>query len=91
MLAFTLVAFMFPRLTTGRVLAITASIAFAVESSQLLHTTDLDAFRMTRVGALAVGQGFLWSDVACYGLGVVVAALVDRSVGRLWPGRVGGR
>jgi hypothetical protein len=29
--------------------------------------------------------------VACYGLGVVVAALVDRSVGRLWLGRVGGR
>lgn len=76
-LVFTLVAFVCPRFATTRVAAVAASIALGVEGSQLLHTPGLDAFRTTRLGALALGQGFLWSDVVCYGLGVSVAALVD--------------
>ena len=77
MLVFTLVAGLVPRCTTARVAATAASIALITEGSQLVHAPWLDAIRMTRIGALALGQGFLWSDVACYGLGVSAAAVVD--------------
>lgn len=76
-LVFAVVAGVFPRLATGRVAAVAASIALITEGSQLVHTPWLDAIRTTRIGALALGQGFLWSDVACYGVGVSAAAVVD--------------
>lgn len=60
------------------VLALTAiGISFAVEFSQLFHPHWLDAARATRLGALVMGRGFLWSDLACYVAGVTGAALLD--------------
>lgn len=53
------------------------AVAFTVEASQLVHTPWLDALRATRVGALALGQGFRWSDVAAYVAGVAVAVALD--------------
>jgi len=50
--------------------------------SQLYHAPWLDAVRATRPGALALGQGFLWSDLACYAAGVGAAALIDLSMRR---------
>jgi hypothetical protein len=53
------------------------AFSFAVEASQLYHAPWIDSVRGTRPGALVLGFGFLWSDLACYTLGVAVAALVD--------------
>lgn len=55
-------------------------IATAVEISQLARVPWLDALRATRVGALVLGQGFLWSDLACYAFGVGAATVVDRAM-----------
>lgn len=68
---------LFPRAGT-RTLAV-AALAFAVadEISQLYHAPWIDAIRGTRLGALVLGYGFLWSDLACYAAGVVMAACVD--------------
>ena len=76
-LVFVLLAGVAPRASTTRVAAAAASIALITEGSQLVHTPWLDAIRTTRFGALVLGQGFLWSDLGCYGLGVSLAALVD--------------
>jgi hypothetical protein len=40
------------------------------------------AVRETRLGALALGQGFLWSDIACYAVGIAVAAVIDAQTRR---------
>ncbi len=53
-------------------------IAAVVELSQLYRSPWIDALRATRLGALALGQGFLWSDLACYVVGVAIAAGLDR-------------
>ena len=50
----------------------------AVEVSQLWHPAWLDAVRATRLGALVLGRGFLWSDLAAYAVGVALALGVDR-------------
>ena len=53
----------------------------AVETSQLYHAPWIDAVRATRLGALVLGSGFLWSDLACYAAGVALAAGIDISLG----------
>jgi len=58
------------------------AIAWVVELSQLYRAPWLDAVRATRMGALALGQGFLWSDLACYVLGVCMAAIADHALRR---------
>lgn len=58
------------------------AIAWGVEFSQLLHAPWFDSLRATTPGALVLGQGFLWSDLVCYTVGVMLAVAVDR----WWPG-----
>ena len=53
-------------------------IAVAVEVSQLFHPAWLDAIRRTRAGGWLLGFGFLWSDLACYAVGVAAAVALDR-------------
>jgi hypothetical protein len=53
------------------------AFSFAIEASQLYHAPWIDSVRATRPGALVLGFGFLWSDLACYALGIAVAAFVD--------------
>jgi Protein of unknown function (DUF2809) len=53
------------------------AIAFVVELSQLYRAPWIDAVRATTAGALVLGQGFLWSDLASYLVGVVLAASLD--------------
>lgn len=53
-------------------------IAVAVEVSQLFHPAWLDAIRRTRPGGLLLGYGFLWSDLACYAVGVATAMGIER-------------
>jgi len=77
-MVFWLLAIVWPRART-RGLAIGAlGIALGVEVSQLYHAGWIDAIRQTRLGALVLGSGFLWSDLACYTVGVGVAAGLDR-------------
>jgi hypothetical protein len=76
-MVFVALAFLFPRAPT-RMLALSAlAFAYADEISQLYHAPWIDAIRRTTPGALVLGWGFLWSDVACYAAGVALAAGVD--------------
>ncbi len=52
-------------------------ISFAVELNQLYRAPWIDALRATRIGALALGHGFLWSDLVCYTIGVLLAFATD--------------
>jgi hypothetical protein len=48
----------------------------AVECSQLLHPAWLDEIRGHPFGALLLGRGFLWSDLAAYAAGALIFAVV---------------
>jgi hypothetical protein len=76
-MVFWLLALVRPRAAARRLGFAALGIAFAVEASQLYHAPWLDAIRDTRLGALALGQGFLWSDLVCYAVGVAVAVAID--------------
>lgn len=53
------------------------AIAYSVELSQLYRALWIEAVRATRGGAVVLGQGFLWSDLASYAVGVALAAGLD--------------
>ena len=77
---------LFPRLKPLHAAAIALVISYLDEISQLYHAPWIDAIRATTLGGLILGFGFLWSDLACYTVGVSLAASVDwllnRSAGR---------
>lgn len=81
-MVYWLLAFLRPSASWRALAASALGIAIAVECSQLVHTPWLDAVRATRLGALVLGQGFLWSDLGAYCVGTGVAALLDRVLAR---------
>lgn len=76
-MVFWLVALLRPDLATGRVALAALAIALTVECSQLYHAPWIDAVRASRLGALVLGQGFLWSDLVSYATGVALVAALD--------------
>jgi hypothetical protein len=55
------------------------TICFAVELSQLFHTPALEAMRRTTLGQLTLGTGFDFRDLFAYAVGVLTAALLERT------------
>jgi hypothetical protein len=81
-MVFWIAALLFPRARTRTLATIALGVSFAVELSQLYHAPWIDQLRSTRLGALALGHGFLWSDLLCYAAGVLAATIVDAAVKR---------
>lgn len=69
-----------PRMPLVRRAAIALLFSFAIEISQLYHAPWIDSIRGTVPGALILGSGFLWSDLACYTVGVLIGALGEIAV-----------
>lgn len=60
---------------TGFIIALT--YCFAIEFFQLYQASWIVLIRKTVLGHYFLGQGFLWSDLLCYFLGVSVAFFID--------------
>jgi len=77
-MVFFLIAIATPRSSTSHIAAASAVIAVAVELLRLVHTPWLDAFRLTLAGALLLGRIFSIWDMLAYGVGILLALLLDR-------------
>jgi hypothetical protein len=77
-MVFFLVAISAPRLSRWTVALISAVIAVCVELFRLAHAPWLDEFRLTLTGALLLGRIFSTWDILAYGIGIVLAAGLDR-------------
>lgn len=73
---------LWPRPSALRIAVIAGAVSLAVELSQLSSARWLEAIRSTRLGMLAIGNGFLYSDLLCYAVGVALAFGIDRQLGR---------
>lgn len=49
-------------------------ISFMVEISQIYQAPWIISIRQTTLGGLVLGHGFLWTDFACYTVGIVTGA-----------------
>ncbi len=61
--------------------------SFAVEFSQLLTPEWLVKLRSTFIGHMLLGQGFLWSDLAAYTVGIAVIFTITSLIGRRFENR----
>ena len=76
-MAFVGLGILAPRWSTARLAVTALACSYAIEVSQLYHAPWIDAIRGTLPGALILGYGFLWSDLACYTVGVALGAGVE--------------
>ena len=79
MLVYWLLALIWPRTSSTRLALVALAISVCDEFTQLISWSWLQSLRSTRLGALVLGQGFLWSDLACYAVGIALAVVVDRA------------
>jgi hypothetical protein len=75
--AFFTLALFLERMNTIAIGVLALALAYFVEFSQLYRAGWILDIRATTVGAMFLGSGFLWSDIACYTAGVLLASVVD--------------
>ncbi len=66
-----------PRASTWRVALLAMSLSVLVEVGQMYHAPWIDSIRRTRLGGLILGYDFVWSDLACYAVGVGLSILIE--------------
>jgi hypothetical protein len=72
-----------PASTHDRRVGVWLPFSVAVEISQLYHAPWIDSIRQSTIGGLILGFGFLWSDLACYALGVGLGVMIDVGISTL--------
>ena len=73
-------AFIFNRWPTKSIVLATLLFSFGIEFSQLYHAPWIDSLRATRLGGLVLGFSFVWSDLLCYSVGVLVGFLIENYI-----------
>jgi hypothetical protein len=79
-MVFVAIGWMAAEWSSARVAIATLLVSYAVEASQFYHAPWIDAVRATTPGGLALGYGFLWSDIACYTAGVALCVVMESLV-----------
>lgn len=69
--------FLFPSISIIKSVAISLLFSYCIEISQLYQADWANAVRNTMLGALIFGHGFLWSDMICYTVGILLSAVID--------------
>ena len=77
LMMFLLVSTLFAGRTVMSRAGISLVLACLVEISQLYHAPWIDSIRNTTLGGLVLGFGFLWTDLACYTVGIIIGALAE--------------
>lgn len=71
---------LFNKKSTIFILVISIIFSYGIEISQLYHAPWIDSIRATTLGGLILGFGFLWSDLICYTVGIVIGAIIDKII-----------
>ena len=74
------IAFTVNRWSAKAVALATILVSFSIEISQLYHAPWIDSLRATRLGGLGLGFSFVWSDLLCYTIGVLIGFVIERFV-----------
>ena len=80
MMVFFIIAFIFNKKSTIFIISWAIIFSYSIEISQLYHAPWIDSIRNTTLGAVVLGFGFLWSDLFCYTVGIIIGAIIDRLI-----------
>lgn len=78
LMVFLLFGLLLTRKSTLWVAVAALLFSFAIEISQLYHSSWIDSLRSYPLGGLILGYGFLWSDLLCYTLGVGFGYIMEK-------------
>ncbi|GAA0076483.1 DUF2809 domain-containing protein [Clostridium sp. CTA-5] len=82
LMIFLLISFIFNKKSTKFIANCSIVFSYSIELSQLYHASWIDAIRSTTLGGLVLGFGFLWSDILCYTVGILIGVILDKIIGR---------
>lgn len=82
LMVFFLIAVILNKKSTIFIISLAIIFSYGVEISQLYHATWIDSIRATTLGGLVLGFGFLWSDILCYTIGIIIGAITDLIINR---------
>lgn len=77
LMVFLLFAFLFNKKSTIFIISWAIICSYSIEISQLYHAPWIDAIRNTVLGGLILGFGFLWSDLVCYTIVIIIGIIID--------------
>jgi hypothetical protein len=77
--AFLGLGLLMPRASTARVALLALAFSSFIEASQLYHAPWIDSIRRTTLGGLVLGYQFVWSDLACYAVGVGLGVIIEET------------
>jgi hypothetical protein len=86
-MVFVVIRLISPHWAIWKSAALALTIAYCCEISQLYHAPWIDAIRSYRLGVVLLGDCFVWSDLVCYTVGILVGAFAEWGVGELKLGR----
>lgn len=69
--------FLFPSVSVLKAATISLLFSYCIEISQLYQADWVNSVRNTTFGALILGHGFLWSDMVCYTVGILLISIID--------------
>lgn len=77
LLFFLILRFIWPFQPLLNIALITYAFGLIIECSQLYQGEWIVRLRQTFAGRMLLGHGFLWSDLLCYAVGVLIGCLLD--------------
>lgn len=82
MLVYIGIGFLFPHSKLLHRFSIALLFSFLIEMSQIYQAEWINNVRQSLPGKYILGQGFKWSDLVCYTIGIAVGAGLDLLVAR---------
>lgn len=83
LMVFLIIAFIFNKKSTIFTISWAIIFSYSIEISQLYHAPWIDAIRNTTLGGLILGFGFLWSDLVCYTIGIIIGIVMDIMINKI--------
>lgn len=83
LMVFLIIAFIFNKKSTIFTISWAIIFSYSIEISQLYHAPWIDAIRNTTLGGLILGFGFLWSDLVCYTIGIIIGIIIDIMINKI--------
>lgn len=69
--------FLFRRNSIKKIALMSLVFSYVIEFSQIYQGQWINEIRATTLGALVLGKGFLFSDLICYTVGVIIGVIID--------------
>ena len=80
MMVFFIFGIILDRKTNHFIFITSVIVTYIIEFSQLYHRPWIDNFRGTPIGHILLGQGFLFSDLVSYLIGIIIGYYIKKAV-----------